>query len=354
MRKYHRIRMGLKFMHYYIHGNYFICTLINNASKEYVFSWHYNLGVHEFGLFSSWIYLYGKPNPLRVITMIYIILFVIITYRIKKISKTSSSLRLYIAVLFNIQSFKDIMGKTCYELFTHYLSYFYSAEKDKRSIEKAKVLFSKQEIVDVGIRILSGLGWTFGLGLLYILKSVFLILLDFEVVFKFIEYIYIWLKSEGVKWFSPSYLVWLEYLVAEKLDTTWCVTIDALKAILPSLKLSLFVNAVYVLSIRLSKYLNYSHIYFNSIIFKTIEIHWKHLFKITLNNKNFRYWSDIFYITIVCIILFFYTNYNLYWLYIRFDLVSDFSIYGVVTIVLVNTIIFIIICVFIINSKNTK
>jgi hypothetical protein len=36
---------------------------------------------------------------------------------------------------------------------------------------------------------------------------------------------------------------------------------------LPSLKLSLFVNAVYVLSIRLSKYLNYSHIYFNSIIF---------------------------------------------------------------------------------------
>lgn len=90
--------------------------------------------------------------------MIYIILFVIITYRIKKISKTSSSLRLYIAVLFNIQSFKDIMGKTCYELFTHYLGYFYSAEKDKRSIEKAKVLFSKQEIVDVGIRILSGLG----------------------------------------------------------------------------------------------------------------------------------------------------------------------------------------------------
>lgn len=50
------------------------------------------------------------------------------------------------------------MGKTCYELFTHYLGYFYSADKDKRSIEKAKVLFSKQEIVDVGIRILSGLG----------------------------------------------------------------------------------------------------------------------------------------------------------------------------------------------------
>jgi hypothetical protein len=92
--------------------------------------------------------------------MIYIILFVIITYRIKKISKTSSSLQLYIAVLFNIQSFKDIMGKTCYELFTHYLSYFFfnSAEKAKRSIEKAKVLFSKKEIVDVGIRIQSGLG----------------------------------------------------------------------------------------------------------------------------------------------------------------------------------------------------
>lgn len=55
------------------------------------------------------------------------------------------------------------MGKTCYEIFTHYLAYFYSADKDKRSIEKAKVLFSKQEIVDVGIRILSGLGWTFDL-----------------------------------------------------------------------------------------------------------------------------------------------------------------------------------------------
>jgi hypothetical protein len=75
---------GLKFMHYSIHGNYFICTLINNESKQYVFSWHYNLDVNEFGLFSYWIYLHGKPNPLRIITMIYIILFVIITYRIKK------------------------------------------------------------------------------------------------------------------------------------------------------------------------------------------------------------------------------------------------------------------------------
>jgi hypothetical protein len=93
-----------------------------------------------------------------------------------------------------------------------------------------------------------------------------------------ISYITIFLISmlcTNVKWFSQLYLLLLEYLAAEKLklDTTLCVNIDALKAILPSLKLALFVNAVYVLSIRLSKYLNYSHIYFNNIIFKTIEIY---------------------------------------------------------------------------------
>lgn len=61
-------------MHHYIHGNCFICTLINNASKEYVFSWHYNLDVNKFGLFSYLINLHGEPNYLRIITMIYIII----------------------------------------------------------------------------------------------------------------------------------------------------------------------------------------------------------------------------------------------------------------------------------------
>lgn len=141
------------------------------------------------------------------------------------------------------------MGKICYKLFIHYLNYCYSAEKAKMSIKRAKVLFSNKEIVDVGIRIQSGLGWAFAFGLLYIIKSVFFILLNFDFVFKFIEHISIWLKPEGVKWFSQSYLLLLEYLVAEKLDTTWCVTIDALKAILPSLKRGLFVNAIYVLGL---------------------------------------------------------------------------------------------------------
>ena len=204
-------------MHHYLHDNCFICTLINNASKEYVFSWYYNLGADEFGLFSYWIYLHGMPNPLRVITMIYIILFFIIIYRINKKSKTSSSFSLSITVLFNIQSFKDIIGKICYKLFIqHFFNYFYSAEKAKRFIERTKVLFSNEEMVDLGIRIQSGLGWTFGFGLLYIIKTIFLILIDYDFVYNFIEYISILLTPEGVKWFSQSYLLLLEYLGAEK------------------------------------------------------------------------------------------------------------------------------------------
>lgn len=218
------------------------------------------------------------------------------------------------------------------------------------------MLFSNKEIVDLGIRIKSGLGGTFSFGLVYILKYIFYRLFGYDFVFDFIQAISILIGPKGVKWVRQFYTLLLVYLcLSDSLDTTWTVTIDAIKAILPSFKMCFLVNAIYVLSIRLSKYLDYNHIYFNRIIFQTVELYLKHLFRITLNNANFRYWSDIFYITIVCIILFFNTNYPLYWLYLRLDLLSDFSIYSVVTILLVNTIVFIvIICVFIINSKDTK